>query len=113
MRRPIASALALVLAVPFAGCAGEEAADYQLEGTYTEEASEDEMSELETEVREAGGEAFRLESFPVQFRAETLTVEDCGDVRSFAQQADYVREVGDCQLAEDAPDGDEPASNES
>lgn len=102
----------IVLSAALAGCAQEEAT-YELRGTFTEEASDADMAELEAEITDRGGRMDRLESFPVQFHASELGPTDCEEVRTFAQEADYVRDVGECQLDVDEDGGDEPTRNES
>lgn len=104
----------LLLAAPWTGCVGEGGASHELGGTFTEEASQEQMAELQGEVQQRGGQMALLESFPVQFHAIGLGEQACEEVRTFAQESPYVAEVGECQPAsDDTQDGDAPASNET
>lgn len=103
---------AALVGLVLAGCASPRTSDHELRGTFTENASDEQMSELEAEVTDRGGQVAFLESFPVQFHATGLEEAGCEEVRSFAQEADYVREVGNCQVDEDEAEGDETTSKE-
>lgn len=89
----------ILFAAGLTGCAGD--GTYELRGTFTEDATQDEMDKLQREVEDRGGDVAFLESHPVQFHATGLDEAACEEVRSFAQDADYVQEVGECQ-AEDS-----------
>lgn len=102
LRRSWMLAGLLLTAVLVPGCAvpepdGAEDGNYQVSGTFTEEATQEEMQALGNHTRAQGGEIAYLESFPVQFRASNLTEPACEDVRAFAADQTYVAEVGACE----------------
>lgn len=86
---------AAVLGALVAGCLGP-GTTYELAGTFTENATQQQMEELGAKVRDRRGTFAQLESFPVQFRAADLARSDCQAVRSFALNATYVADVGRC-----------------
>lgn len=101
----------LLLASVAVGCVDQPAPEYRVSGTFTENATQEEMSKLGDEVEARGGSFGQLESFPVQFRASELSETACGEVADFAQDAKYVAEVGACELMEETDGGDEPTSS--
>lgn len=111
MRRRIA--VVLLLAAALAGCTGEPSATYELRGTFDENATDEQMNELQQKVEDRGGNMSLLESLPVQFHAWNLAPDACEEVKAFAEDADYVKDVRKCQLDQDADGGDEPTSNGS
>lgn len=102
----------LVMAGMLVGCADAPAVDYELRGTFTENATQEQIDELGNAVEQRDGEFRQLESHPIQFRALQLEREDCLDVASIAEEADYVAELEDCQRSEE-PGVDDPTANET
>lgn len=82
------------------GCVDQPSPAYRVSGTFTENATQERMDELAGEVDQRGGDFAQMESFPVQFRATDLGATACEEVASFAEDAEYVAEVGDCKIAD-------------
>lgn len=106
-------AVVLLLTAALAGCTGDDSGTFELRGTFDENATDEQMDELQQEVEDRGGNVSFLESLPVQFHAWNLNPDACEEVKAFAEEADYVKDVGECQLDQDTTGGDEPTSNGS
>lgn len=89
----------LVLGMLVVGCVDDPSPSYEVSGTFTENATQEQMNELGQQVEQEGGHFAQLESFPVQFRATQLTASGCDEIVSFVEGAEYVAEHGACQLS--------------
>lgn len=86
-----------------------EGATYNLGGTFTQDATSEEVAELETEVERRGGRMTLMESLPVQFRIADLSAADCETVRTMADDTSYVRDVRACVASQEGSGSTEPA----
>lgn len=116
MRLPAAAFI--VLTAVAAGCtdlgevpdAGDAPERFAVWGTFTKNATEEQMTALGDYVQERDGDLLRMESFPVQFRAIDLSAEACDSVREFSETRPYVEDIGSCSLMTSGG-GDAPASD--
>lgn len=102
-----------LLATALVGCVDQAPPEHRVSGTFTENATQDQMDELAGQVEDRGGEFVVLQSFPAQFSATGLADAACEEVAAFAANATYVAHVGSCQPVEPSEDPQEPVNNSS
>lgn len=100
--RPLPVLLAL-LALPLAGCAGEETS-YGVTGSFTEDRSDEDIEEVRELAHAQGGEIVILESFPEQFQVRALSLEECEAFREEVEQKPYIDTVEGCAEVESGAD---------
>ena len=105
--------LALAVALLVAGCATDgDVPTFAAGGTFTDDATQQQMEELADYVEMRGGDLLLMESFPVQFRATGLSEEACEELRIHAQERSYVQHVRACEEEGAIADGDAPSTDQ-
>lgn len=96
MRKVALVVLALGLSACVEPAGGGDA--YRFSGSFTEEATQQEMSEFTQKMKQRGAnDVLLMESFPVQFQVVGLG-NDCEDVRLDSQTLSYVESASPCTL---------------
>lgn len=85
----------------------EDPEQWAIPGTFTEEATQQDIEDLETRLQPYDGSMVVMESFPMQYRIEGPVKDDCPDVRAMLLGLEYVAEVGNCLAVTEAASPDE------
>ena len=108
--------LALVTLLPLAGCLdsvapGGAGAAYYLGGTFTEDASDADLADFRARMAPYG-DVRVMESFPMQFAVDGLTLDTCREARVVAEGRPYVADVRACHAVTSGDGGpDAPTSS--
>lgn len=117
--RPVLS-LVLLLSLFLAGCHeptpedrqnGISDQEWEVRGTFTENATQEDIEDLRTRLEPYDGELFVLESFPMQYQITGPEVRDCPDVEEMLRTRVYIADVGTCTVTAPATEPAEPAAS--
>lgn len=108
----------LFLTLVLAGChepaprnGGSDAAGWEIRGTFTENATQDDLEDLRMRLEPYDAEMRVLESFPMQYHVTGPRIDDCPDVEELLRDRLYVADVGTCMVREPTNEGDEPTGS--
>jgi len=104
MRGPAILMSVLVALVP--GCAedtGSGEPSWRVSGSFTEDAGDEDIADLQQRLRPWGTSAAILESYPLQYSILVDSGPACDEVRTMLQQRAYLASVGRCQAVAAGP----------
>lgn len=107
--------LALVTLLLVAGCTTQAASrPYEISGTFTEDASNEDLEDLRDRLVAYGTTMRVMESFPMQYAIEVDHGQAaCHEIETMLEERAYVATIGDCRERLDTGDEDAPTSSKS
>lgn len=101
--RPLALATVLLATGALVGCTSSEPdqaredRDHEVDGSFTSQATQQDIEALERELEDIGAELVVLESFPMQYIVRGFTGESCEEVVDILSDHPAVDAVGPCE----------------
>ncbi len=114
--RSLALATLLLATGALAGCTSSEgdqareSRDHEVDGSFTTQATQQDIEALERELEDVGAELVVLESFPMQFVVRGFTGESCQEVLEILNDDTAVDAVGPCDPGGQASNTGNPYS---
>lgn len=90
---------------------GSGTATWRLGGSFTENATQAEIAEIGRELEPYNATMRVMESFPMQYAVDGLTLEVCPEVRALLAEKPYVAVVRECEPDVPPEEPDQPVSD--